>query len=171
MWNDIAVLEKLARYVPYVFIIAGFLIALSGQFVRTTIDSRIKLIRTEIENTFKRTPPNVDVLIAKSASSGDLLVVLDAKNLIPFKARWSIVTKNNEVVSGIMLEDQEIHPTEKDRRFSIKAQINEKKVIDEFVEIRLRYESIFFSEVGNLEELKGKITRQYRLRDGEVYDW
>ena len=171
MWNDVTILEKIARFTPYTFIVVGFIVALSGQFVSSSINSRIKTIKAQVEYEFKRTPPQVEVSLAKSATSGNLLVVIDTNNLVPIKTRWTIVTKKNQVVTGIMLECVEIHPTDKSKRFTSKADINEKKVVDEFIELRFQYESVYFAEVGVQDNLKGSINRQYRLYSGEVYDW
>jgi len=171
MWNDIIILEKIARFAPYAFIIVGFIVAFSGQFFGSAINSRIKTIIAQTEHEFKRTSPHMNVLLGKSSSTGDLIIAMDAINLVPFKARWVIVTKKNIVVTGIMLEDHEIRPTNERRRFTVKENINAEQVVDEFIELRFKYESVYFAEVGNQESLRGKITKQYRLREGEVYDW
>src|SRR5262245_46388138 len=105
IWNDIGTLERLARFVPYALIVLGFVVALLGQVVRSTLDARISVLKTEAEASRKRTPPQVEAYLATSERTGEILVVMDAKNLIPWRARWSIVTENNQVVAGIMLED------------------------------------------------------------------
>ena len=39
-----------------------------------------------------------------------------------------------------MLADEELHPTEEKRRFTAAARIKSQLVVDEFVELRLKYE-------------------------------
>ena len=96
---------------------------------------------------------------------------MDAKNLIPFRSRWTIVTENNKIVSGIMLEDHEIHPSEDRSRFTAKANIDAGEVANEYVELRLRYESLYSAEFGNPPQLSGEVVRRYRFKDGKVYPW
>jgi hypothetical protein len=49
IWNDIGTLEHLARFVPYALIVLGFVVALLGQVVRSTLDARISALKTEAE--------------------------------------------------------------------------------------------------------------------------
>src|SRR3989442_1499204 len=89
-WDDVDALRRLSRLAPYLFIVLGFVIALAGQFVRSRLDSRVKDLQDQAEARRRRTPPQLDAFLATSTKSGDLLVVIDAKNLIPFRANWRI---------------------------------------------------------------------------------
>lgn len=119
----------------------------------------------------RRTPPKVNAYLATVERTGDLLVVMDAENLVPFRARWNIVTKNDRIIAGIMLENHEIHPTDDRKRFTTKADIRAAEVADEYVELRFRYESIYSAELGNPAELTGRIVQRYRFKDNKVSSW
>ena len=95
--------------------------------------------------------------------------MIDAKNEIPIRARWRIVTDNNQIVSGIMLEDYEILPTQDRRRFSSKANINEAKVVNDFIELRFRFESVYSAELGNPPDPQGQVVRAYRFKGSRVF--
>lgn len=49
MWNDIETLQRVAKIVPYVFIVVGFVIALCGQFAKTKIEDRVKQLQKHVE--------------------------------------------------------------------------------------------------------------------------
>ena len=84
-WNDTDFLAKLAKAVPYVFIALGFLVAMSGQFVRTRIDSRVAELNESAEAQRKNTPPLIDVRLGNSSSNtGESLLEIQAQNEIPF---------------------------------------------------------------------------------------
>jgi hypothetical protein len=119
----------------------------------------------------KRTPPKVNAYLATSERTGELLVVMDAENLVPFRARWVIVTEKDRIIAGIMIEDQEIHPAEDRKRFTAKASINPEQVANDYVELRFRYASVYAAEVGNLKELSGEVIQKYRYRNGKVHPW
>jgi hypothetical protein len=166
-WNDIGTLERLARWAPYVFIVLGFCVAASGQFVRSTLDSRIATLKHEAETALKRTSPDLDAYLATSEGTGDLLVVIDLKNRIPIRCHWVIVTENNQVVSGDMMQDYELHPSSDLNRF--KANIDDARIVNQFLELRLRFESIYSSELGYPPSLKGEVIRSYRFEGGHVF--
>lgn len=171
MWDNIELLSRLSRWVPYFFIAAGFLVAMSGEWVRAKVDNRVEVLKEEEANRRKRIPPNLDAYLATSLETRDLRVVIDAKNTTPFLANWRVVTKKDRIISGIMMGDVEIHPTEDRKRFSDKADIRHDLVVDEFIELRLRYTSLYAAELGNPPELSGKIRRAFRFADGGVHDW
>ena len=50
--------------------------------------------------------------------AGKKLLVIDTENTIPFRASWLIVTEKDQVVSPIMIGQEEIFPTEDNKRFS-----------------------------------------------------
>jgi hypothetical protein len=96
---------------------------------------------------------------------------MDAENLVPFRARWTVVTEKDRIVAGIMIQDHEVHPTENRKRFTAKAGINPEQVVNEYVELRFRYVSIYAPEFGNPKELSAAINQKYRYNNGNVYPW
>lgn len=171
MWDNIELLSRLSRWVPYLFIAAGFLVAMSGEWVRAKVDGRVEVLKVEEASRLKRIPPSLDAYLAMSLETGDLRVVIDVKNMTPFLASWRVVTKRDRIISGIMMDDVEIHPTEDRKRFSDKVNIQHDLVVDEFIELHLRYTSLYAAELGNPPELSGEIRRAFRLADGGVCDW
>jgi hypothetical protein len=49
MWNDIESLQRLAKIVPYIFIIVGFVIAVGGQFAKAKVEDRVKQLQKHAE--------------------------------------------------------------------------------------------------------------------------
>lgn len=171
LWEDPEFLSRVARWVPYFFIAAGFAVAISGQWVRTKVDSRVEVLRGQEANRQKQIPPSLDAHLGTSQKTGDLLVVIDAKNTTPFRARWLVVTREDRVVSGIMMSDVEIHPTEDRKRFTSKADVKPELVVDQYVELHLQYSSLYSAELGDPPELRGEIRRPFRFVGGKVQHW
>ncbi len=127
-------------------------------------ERQARAIEEQREQQRRHTPPQLDAYLAFGENSRELLVVIDAKNDIPFKYQWIVVTENDKVVSGIPLEYQELHPTtSKDKRWNHRARIQRDKVINNYVELRFSYESIYLAELGYPPELRGKIIQKYKL--------
>lgn len=99
------------------------------------------------------------------------MLEIDAQNKIPFKADWLVATKRNVVVSGILMAKQEIFPTEQKRRFLFKVSINDDKILDNYVELRFSFESLYSAELNNPAHLRGKIVKKYRYIDGIIFAW
>ena len=49
MWNDIESLQRLAKIVPYIFIVVGFVIAVGGQFAKAKVEDRVKQLQKHAE--------------------------------------------------------------------------------------------------------------------------
>ena len=167
-WNDTDCLAKLAKAVPYAFIALGFLVAMSGQFVRTRIDSRVAELNKSAEAQRKNTPPLIDVRLGNSSSTGEILLEIQAKNEIPFTARWSVLTTRNEFVSGILIEDFEAHPTKKRSLFLVKVPIQGEKVRENYIELHFTFTSRYSTELNNPPNLKGEIVKKYRYFNGRI---
>ena len=90
---------------------------------------------------------------------------MDAENLVPFRARWAIVTEKDRFVAGIMIEDHEIYPTKDRKRFTVKAGINPEQVVNDYVELRFRYASMYAAELGNPKELSAEVVQKYRYKN------
>ena len=96
---------------------------------------------------------------------------MDTENTIPFKATWLIVTEKDQVVSPLMMSQEEIFPTEDKKRFSTGITINEDRVVNEYLELRFRYESIYSGELNDPPHLRGEIREKYRFADGRLLAW
>ena len=138
IWNDIEALAKLARILPYILILFGFVIAASGQFFKSIVDARIGELESVALIAHKSTSPEIKAFLAHSARSGKRLLVIDVGNEIPFKANWLVVTENDQLVSPLMTGQEEIFPTKDKRRFSTEITINADKVTNEYIELRFR---------------------------------
>ena len=170
-WNDTDCLAKLAKALPYASIVLGFLVALSGQFVKTWIDSRVAVLSQKAEARRKNTPPLIDVRLGNSSGTGETLLEIVAKNEIPFTARWLVVTTRNELVSGFMTEGFEVHPTKDKNRFLVKVSINADKIRGNYIELRFSFASQYFAELNNPPSLKGEIVQKYRYSNGRISSW
>jgi hypothetical protein len=116
----------------------------------------------------RRTAPEVDARLVRSVK-GEYVVVIQAKNLVPFFARWLIVTKKDHVVSGIMMGEEKLHPTPNQMLWRYRMNVKTDEIEDNFVELRFRFKSVFSAEMGNPTYLKGKMVRAYNLLDGTPY--
>ena len=123
------------------------------------------IVSTKTEMERKMTPPALDAQLAIS-DKGNLFVVIDSHNLIPFRARWMVVTEQNIVVNGIMLQNVECYPTSDTKRWKYKEDIKPTEVKNNFVELRFRYESTYYAELNRPEKLRGEIVHRYQLVEG-----
>jgi len=165
LWNDTETLAKLARWAPYVFIVLGFIVAVGGQFVKSKLDERVKSLEALAEKERRNTPPQLDAQLAIS-DKGNIFTVVDSYNLIPFRARWLVVSEKDHVVSGLMLEDVEFHPSLDTKRWKHKENINLGQVTNAFVELRYHWQSLYYAELGHPEHLHGEVRYRYRLVNG-----
>ena len=116
----------------------------------------------------KNTRPLIKPFLGHSATSGKKLLVMDTENTIPFRASWLIVTEKDQVVSPIMIGQEEIFPTEDNKRFSAEITINSDKVVNQYIELRFQYESIYSGELNDPPHLRGTIRKEYRFVDGRI---
>ena len=170
-WNDVEALGKIARVLPYILIFVGFVVAASGQFFKGIVETRIGELEAASLLVHKNTTPLVKAFLAHSAKSGKKLLVMDVENEIPFRASWLVVTENDIVVSPIMTGQEEIFPTERKRRFSATIAINAEKVVNEYIELRFRHESLYSRELNNPRHLRGEITKKYRYVNEQILLW
>ncbi len=54
MWNDVEQLTKFVKFIPYVFISLGFVVALSGQFVKAKVEERVVFLKQDAEIALKK---------------------------------------------------------------------------------------------------------------------
>ena len=167
IWGDIDGMAKLARIIPYVFIVLGFLVAMSGQYVQSLVTDHVDTLRQRAEVQMKHTSPSLtaDVTLVDSSN---VKIVVAAQNYIPVRANWLFVTKDNQVVSGIMTEKIELHPTAASSKWNHTQSLQLDRVKDGFIELRLDYVSVYSAEVGNPSNLTGRIVRAYQLANGSL---
>ncbi|PMN05556.1 hypothetical protein BCT41_07820 [Vibrio splendidus] len=169
MWNEVEGLSKFARWTPYIFISLGFIVAVSGQFIKMKIDQRINVLNEQAEIALKNIPPELDVTLAKYEKTGELVLQVKASNNIPFISSWYVKTFNNEIVSGIQLEKPESYPTNDERTFLFNVSIAKNKIKNHQIELQYTYESIYSSELNNPSHLSSIIIKKYLYIDGNIY--
>jgi hypothetical protein len=185
IWNDSEQSEKAARRIGWItvgiagssgisgllrlidplqeiFTIVGallaFVAALCGLLNRL-LDQRKKTLETAA----KKLPPELDVSIKTAEPSGELLVVIEPRNKVPFEYQWLIVTKKDVVVSGIMLDWGKVYPSKLDKKYVFdKAKFSMDRVVDNFVELRFKFRSVYAAEESD-PNLSGKLIRPYLL--------
>ena len=111
----------------------------------------------------------MDVRLGHKDGTKRILLEVYAKNEIPFRASWIVVTKRDQVVSGILIEKPEFFPTEGKRRFLYPVVINENKVLDSYIELRFSFESLYSAELNHPASLKGEMTRKYGYAGGSLF--
>ncbi len=168
VWNDASLLAKIATWVPYVFIAMGAVIAMAGLSVKNMVDARVHNLHELKQATFRDTPPEFDVFLARSEPSSRIVIVIDTKNMIPFEARWTVLTKNNMLVSGLLLETPEIRPTKPGERISWPVNIHDAKVVDDYLELNFSFQSVYFEIEGRPDHLKGEITKSFTYKNGRI---
>ena len=168
IWNDASFLAKIATWVPYVFIAMGAAIAMAGLSVKNKVDDRVRNLHELEQATLRNTPPEFDVFLARSEPSGRIVIVINTTNLIPFTARWHVLTKNNALVSGLLLETPEIRPTKPGERISWPVTIQDAKVVDDYLELHFSFQSVYFEIEGRPDHLKGEITKFFTYKNGRI---
>ena len=137
-------------FVVFLMLIAGF-----TPIIRVPIDKA--LVKHQ-----KLIPPQLEVNMGYS-EKGNIFVGADSKNDVPYKARWVICTKDNKVVSGIMIEDVIFYPKSGSKRMQYKQEIDKGKVIDDYLELRFDYRSLYAEEMGFPKNLFGKVIKKYKM--------
>ena len=174
LWNNTTDLERVSAFTPYVFIILGALVAASGIFLKGIIDQRIDILTEISDQEAKNTPPQIEVKLGSAVESdgqvilGRTLLEISPTNDVPFNARWYVSTRDNTLVSAIMTSSVEIVPAATPV-YKVPVHINSDRVIDEYIMLWLRYESIHAPELGNPPHLRGEITLPFRYAEGRVY--
>jgi hypothetical protein len=169
-WNSVDTLTILARYAPYAFIVAGFLIAVTGQYVQSFLNDRVEVLKQEIEVVRKKTPPNYDASM-RLGPDGKFKVAIKTNTQVPVQVTWLFLTKHNVVVSGVMLQPESLHPTAMKRSWLYDAPIQLDRVVDGILELHFDFTSVYSAELGHPPGLKGKLKHGYRLKDGQLQPW
>ena len=140
----------------------GFLLAISGQFVRSRIDDHIKTLEKQADINRKLTPPEVDADIGLAQDSRKHVIVIRCKNRIPFRADWRINTTKDELVR-VMLREEEFLPDASRDEFIYNVKLQEDRIREDYLELRFRWRSAYYIEMGSPENLRGVLTKCYKL--------
>jgi len=155
--------ETFAQIASVSSIIFAFLAAFSGLTAKLA-DKR----KQELEEAHKRTPPRMEVAIKTSNDTGQFLVVIEPRNKVPFECQWKIVTRNSIYVSGIPLDWTKVYPDNQTPVFTQRADFDASRVIDDYVELRFDYRSIYAGEFPDAN-LSGRLVRTYKLTPDRKY--
>ena len=151
--------------------------ALSKLLIRfSELDSKVTELK-QIENnrvrasqsmeSLKQTPPVVNSSLHKR-DSGEWIVSIVIENDVPIKVRWSVSSEENKVVSPIMLGFETIYPKEGKNIFNYRTKIHEDSVTNGYVELWFSWSSIYFTEQGRPDNLKGEIIKAYKYDNGKL---
>lgn len=146
--KDLAFRTKI--FVAFLMLMAGF-----TPMIKVPIDKA--LVKYQ-----KLIPPQLKVDMGYS-EKGNLFVVADSKNDVPYKARWVICTKDNKVISGIMIEGIVFYPKPSRRRMQYKEEIDKGQIIDNYLELRFDYRSLYAEEMDFPKNLYGKVIKKYKV--------
>lgn len=172
--NASPALERATRLTPYLVVLVGALVSASGIYVKGVFDRRIAVLEEESSLAMKNTPPEVVVRLGTAANSngqltlGRALLEITSKNDIAYNASWLVTTREDRVVSGLMTDRVKIVPAATPV-FKAPISIQADRVVDEYIELRLTYESVHSPELGNPPHLTRRVSQPYRYSDGRVY--
>jgi len=121
-----------------------------------------------LEETLKKTRPELNVSIKTGQNNQNLYVVIEPINEVPFEYNIKIVTRENIMVSGIMLDWGKIYPDKKRSVVLHPAGINLTKVADNYIELRFDYRSVYAAELHDTS-LTGKLVKSYKLSEDKKY--
>ena len=172
-WNASSVLERATRVTPYAVVLLGAFVSASGIYVKGVFDRCIAVLEDEAAQEMKNTPPAVTVRLATAISDGQVipgrtLLEITSENDIAYNATWHVSTREGRLVSGFMTERVKIVPVATPV-FKVRISIQADRVVEEYIELNFRYESVHSPELGNPPHLRGKIALPYRYSEGRVY--
>jgi hypothetical protein len=71
-------------------------------------------------------------------------IVIKCKNRIPFRADWRINTTKDELVSGLMLREEEFLPDAPRDELIYNVKLQEDRIREEYLEFRFRWRSAYY---------------------------
>ena len=150
----------------YVWLLPGFVIAAATVFGQSEIRHELHRIEQQQEHEFKNTASSVNIKLGNSTSNGATLIEVQANNMVPFKARWSVSAtgqerNKNELLSGFMTSWEVFVPTEQTKRWLYPVRINRNKLHSGQIRLVFSYESEFYRELNRPEHLKGQIIQRH----------
>ncbi len=116
----------------------------------------------------KKIAPRFDVYLANT-DKGNQVIVFDAINYTPFEVLWTIVTEENKVVDGFMLSLEKIFFSKEKKRVYYKVSPDMDAIKNNYLELRVRYKSLYFDELNKLDALAGQIIKKYRYENNEFH--
>jgi hypothetical protein len=181
MWDKLERTEQFSRWSAWCAVVLAFVAGAAGLIETVTgtttnvasivlallsgitgLSAKIANTRKQaLEDSHKRTHPEMDVCIATHEPTERLRVVVEPRNKVPFEYDWKIVTRNDIIVSGIHLEWGKIVPNRTSRLIE-PADFDTNEVMDNYIELRFDYRSIYAHELPDAN-ISGKLRRGYKL--------
>jgi hypothetical protein len=155
--------DQFSKTATIISVALAFLSGIVGLLAMLATKSKEKL-----EQELKITHPRMDVAIKTVEATGQLLVVIKPLNKVPFECKWLIVTRNNIVVSGLQLDWIRLIPNDATPFFQSPAEFALDKVVDNYVELRFSYRSIYADELPK-ENLAGRLVKSYKVTSDKKY--
>jgi hypothetical protein len=90
--------------------------------MNTLAHDHLKTVEKQADINRKLTPPEVDADIALAQDTRKHVIVIKCKNRIPFRADRRINITKNELVSDLMLREEEFLPDASPRRVHLQRQ-------------------------------------------------
>jgi hypothetical protein len=136
--------------------VLGIVAALSGVVWWADYALRNHLVGEQ--ERLERTPPALEFVDAKLLGE-NLLVAIKSTNLVPFACHCVCITparnmQGNNIVGGILTQDIEVFPgalTDNILVFEYPIQMD--KIVENYLELRFRYYSVYSAKLGNPKEL------------------
>lgn len=190
MWKTIERVNTLSKRAAWVGVVLAFIAGLIGLLTPIERFSKVATIvsvalaflsgivgllamvatkrKENLEEALKKTHPKLDVAIKTGEATGQLLLIIEPQNKVPFECQWLIVTRNNVLVSGMQLDWIKIIPKDEIPFFHSPAEFDTDKVVDNYLELRFNYRSIYDAELPK-ENLSGKLVKSYNLSPDRKY--
>ncbi len=115
----------------------------------------------------KRTSPSFDTFL-RIDQNGNLLIMFDCHNLVPFEFRPVIAFPDNKIVpnqdgsQSVLMEMMKIYPSEGNTLFNSSTAINASTLAGKEIELRVRFQSLSYEEL-KLPSHSGEIVKKYRI--------
>jgi len=150
-------IDPLSEVATWLTVILAFLAAFAA-VMALVCDNR----KEKLEDAFKKTRPDVIVDIKTGQEDQQFYVVIEARNKVPFECHWRVVTRRDQIISGVLLDWVKVIPDDKYQVFVHRANIDVNSVEDNYLELRFDYRSLYASELRDAK-LSGNIIKRYNL--------
>jgi hypothetical protein len=121
------------------------------------------------EVKWRTTAPVLDVFLERATPDAGV-VIITSETDVPFECTWMVVTRNNTNVSGMMLEKAKFYPRTMPGPYRTRVRIQSDRVIDNYLEVWLACESLYYAELGRPKELRVRKFRGYQMTDGSLVE-
>jgi hypothetical protein len=115
----------------------------------------------------RRTPPDIGPFL-RIAVNGNLLVMMDCRNLVPFQFKFFITRPDNSVPPGsdgghmMLLEMPKVYPSPGNTLFNYETNITSKSLAGEEIKLEFYFQSLSYDEL-RLPGHKGEIITKYQV--------